>query len=126
MHTRLITYPGHIKFARNLFSVLAAALLGYRIIRAADVSVADAITSTITGLTLVGATATGAVVRLRELRQRAEQAEQKVIQLRDNLLEGDEDRALWDSVEPAADDEDTCKFGLNVIAINQARLKQAG
>lgn len=126
MRHRRLTYPGHIRFARNTLAVIAVALLGYRIIRAAHVSTADAITSAITGVTLIGATALGYLAHVRTLRDRAEQAEQKVVQLRDNLLEGDEDRALWDSVEPASDDEDTCKFGLNVIAINQARLKQAG
>ncbi|AXH89374.1 hypothetical protein [Micromonospora aurantiaca] len=52
-------------------------------------------------------------------RRQAEQAE---------LLDGDEDRALWASIPAAGSDEDTCAFtATNVIAINQYRSwPQAG
>ncbi|MEU8371257.1 hypothetical protein [Micromonospora tulbaghiae] len=52
-------------------------------------------------------------------RQQAEQAE---------LLDGDEDRALWASIPASGSDEDTCAFNAtNVVAINQFRSwPQAG
>lgn len=125
MHHRP-TYPGHLRFARNTTAVLAATLFGYRIIRAVLTgTLLDGITSVATGLALIAATGLGYVIHLRQLRDRAERAEKKVVELRAGLLEGDEDKALWDSVEPASNEnaEDTYKFGLNVIAI---RFKQAG
>lgn len=142
MHLPL-KYPGHIKFTRNTFAVIAAALLGYRIIRAADVSITDAITSTLTGVALIGATALGYLHRVRELRGEAAAkaqeaaaakrgkrlAEQEILRLREvarqqsqqtseQQAREEEERSWWATNQT---DHDTIAFGQTVVPLDLRR-----
>lgn len=65
-------------------------------------------------------------VQAQKTARRAAAAERTVVELKRTveLLDGDEDRALWDSVPAAGSlEEDTCVFGKEVIALNQWRLR---
>jgi len=102
-------------------ATLAVVAVAYRIRRAAEMSVADTLTSIGAATCLAGAICAAWRLHVRKLR--AEQAEWLAARRRrqDTILDGDEDRQLWDSVPPKTIDEDTIAFGVNVVALNQYR-----
>lgn len=55
--------------------------------------------------------------------RRAKYAEWEAARLRrqETLLDGDEDRALWDSIPALGSEHDTCAFGKDVIVLAQRR-----
>jgi hypothetical protein len=125
--------------ALTVLTVLAAAGLAYRIWRATTLGLAETLTCIGTAAFVIGACATGWRLHVDKIRaeQRAERAERKAEraeweaarQRRDEtLLDGDEDKALWDSVPALGNEHDTCAFGTNVHALNQYRRwqKEAG
>ncbi|MFI2577670.1 hypothetical protein ACH5AJ_36355 [Streptomyces rochei] len=127
MHRRITTHrPPRLVAARaGLTTLFLLAAVGgvYRLTRASALGWYDLITSTSAGALLVGALTTGWAVHTRKLRARAEAAEWETARLRReaSLLDGEEDRALWDSVLAAGSDDDTCAFGPNVRMFNHYR-----
>ena len=112
-------------------AVCATAALAYRIWRASDFGPIEALTSAGTGGLVAAACSTGWLIRVRNLRARAESAEWQNARLRraETLLDGDEDKELWDCVPPAGNNEDTCAFGTSVHVLSQYRQRwrqQAG
>lgn len=101
--------------------------LAYRIWRASHLGLLEALTSAGTGLLLIAAVAAGWTAHTRNLRVRVETAEWEAALAKraDTLLDGEEDRKLWESVEPAGNDEDTLTFGKNVVALVQKPQRQA-
>jgi hypothetical protein len=124
---------GTLRWARatlTTLAVLAAVLVSYRLRRASELGMTDLLTSTGALVLLVGAMGSAWCLHVRKLRARAEIAEWEAARARreDTLLDGEEDRALWDSIPAAASeiDADTCGIGLNVVALDQRRFPKAG
>lgn len=109
-------------------AIAAIAAVAYRLHRASELGTADLLSAITAALLLSGALITGWRLQVRKLRARAEAAEWEAKRLRraDQLLDGEEDRALWDSVAPATVEDDTCGIGLNVVAIHRFRYPRAG
>ncbi|MEU5668924.1 hypothetical protein ABZ749_00875 [Micromonospora sp. NPDC047753] len=117
----------------TVLAVLAATGLGYRLWRASTVGAVELLTAAGTAVLVVGALGTGWAVHVRKVRaeQQAEREAWDAARLRrqENLLDGEEDRALWGSVSALGSDEDTCAFGINVAVLAQYRQawrQQAG
>jgi type VI protein secretion system component VasK len=122
---------GKLRWASATLAVLgtlATVAVAYRLHRASELGTGDMLTSLAALLLLVGAMSTAWRLQVRKLRDRAQAAEWEAKRARreDVLLDGDEDRALWDSVPPASVNDDTCGIGLNVFAIHRYRYPRAG
>jgi high-affinity Fe2+/Pb2+ permease len=122
---------GKLRWASATLAVLAtlaAAAVAYRLHRASELGTADLLTSLAALLLLVGAMSTAWRLQVRKLCARAQAAEWEAKRARreDVLLDGDEDRALWDSVPAASVDDDTCGIDANVVALSRYRFPQAG
>ncbi|WP_327029681.1 hypothetical protein OG989_03945 [Micromonospora sp. NBC_01740] len=109
-------------------ATLATVAVAYRLHRASELGTADLLSALTALLLLVGALVTGWRLQVRKLRARAEAAEWEAKRLRraDQLLDGEEDRALWDSVPATGVDADTCGIDANVVALSRYRFSQAG
>lgn len=119
--------------ACTVLATLAAIGLSYRIWRASTLSAIDLITAVSTAVLTVGTLGAGWVMHIRKVRaeQRAERAAWATnIQRRQEvLLDGDEDRELWESTPVVGNDQDTCAFGTQVVVLDQHRREwgqQAG
>lgn len=131
MHSKADPDRTH-RLIRNAGSSMAAALVGVRV---ADLTGAVTLTTHGGAGVLVAFIASALIaawggyrIKARNLEQRAQSAEWEAARLRrDELLDDDADRELWDSIPAHPIDDDTCAFGLNVIAINQySRYPEAG
>ena len=120
MPRRRPAYPGHLRFARYTLATVTAALVGFRLYRAAGESTADLITSLSTVTALIGVTAAGYVVRIRQLRDRAETAEWETARLRRSNREREEEERSWWADDT---DHDTLAYGPNVVQIAMRRAQ---
>ncbi|PWR08549.1 hypothetical protein DKT68_15135 [Micromonospora acroterricola] len=131
-----------LRWARNASAVIAASIASLRVADAIDVILLPEVVSVAAIAPFIASvvTAVGCGYRIKARRlerdkasaeKRAKYAEWENVRLRrqETLLDGEEDKELWDSVPAASNMEDTCAFGTQVVVLDQRRRpwgQQAG